>query len=285
MSGQSGGQDDPRERTEAHLAEFFGRGEAFARQLIAENERLRRELTAAASDDEATVLPATVVEDLIARVSELEKEVAGGGRLTVDPGSVRELEDRCAGLREEATTLRGTVERLEHENYHLATLYIVVQQLLACCTLGDVIQTISEVCLNFVGVGGFSLLMVDEVRQVVFPLVREGASIDELEERPLADNGPIAAVAGLGRAWQGGDPVPHEFGVLMYLPLVSGDRMLAVLTLEAYLPQKSALSDDDFAVLAMLSENGGHALENVWVRTYANAAPMTRQAVERLLEA
>lgn len=287
MSGQSGGQDNPRGRTEAHLAAFFGRGEAFARQLIAENERLRQELADQHGEPpgDGSILPATVVEDLVARVSELENQLSGGAPLAVDPQSVREVEERCKTLERETKGLGETIERLEGENYHLATLYIIIQQFHAAKALGDVLQTITEVCLNFLGVGGFSLYMADEERQVVFPLIREGAPFDELEERPMADDGPIAAVAGLGRPWQGGDPVPHEFGVLMYLPLVSDERLVGVITLETYLPQKSGLSDDDFAVLAMLSEHGGIALEKVWIAAHATSARLTRRALESLLEA
>ncbi len=298
MSGQSDGQGKPRERTEAQLAAFFGRGEVFARQLITENERLRQEIADSDAEGRTPVVPAGVVEELISRVAELERELAEQearevkkiddvvvqpSQIGADPAIVRELEARCVALGEEAAGLKEGMESLEAENYHLATLYIILQQLHAAQALGDVVQTLTEVCLNFIGVGGFSLYVVDEERQLVFPLIREGASIDELEERPLADDGPLAAVAGLGRPWQGGDPVPHEFGVLMYLPLVSGERLVGVITLEAYLPQKSALSDTDFAVLAMLSEHGGTALEKVWIRAHANEARLTRRAIEALL--
>ncbi len=290
MSGQS--DDQPRARTEAHLAEFFGRGEAFARQLIAENERLRQELAGAeqGGSPSASVLSAGAVEELIARVSQLESQghrpdAEPVAEPTSSPAELDVLRKRNATLSAEIKDLQSGAERLEGENYHLATLYIVLQQLHSARVLGDVVQTLTEVCLNFIGVGGFSLYIVDEERQLVFPLIREGASIDELEERPLADEGPLAAIASLGRAWQGGDPIPHEFDVLMYLPLVSAERMVGVITLEAYLPQKSALSEDDLAVLAMLSEHGGIGLETVWTRAHATPSPLTRRAIEALLEA
>jgi len=282
MSGQSDGHETQPGRTQAHLADFFGRGEAFARQLIAENERLRREV---AGEADATSVPSSgVVEELLAKVEELEAKGGDGAPSEASVRELREARERSAALATEVTDLKESLERLEGENYHLATLYIVIQQLHSARVLGDVLQTLTEVCLNFIGVGSFSLYGIDEDRQLAFPLLREGAPFDELEERPLADEGPIAAIAGLGRPWQGGDPVPHEFGVLMYLPLVSGERLVGVITLEAYLPQKSALSDEDFAVLAMISEHGGIGLEKVWVRAHAAAAPLTRRALEALLD-
>ncbi len=294
MSGQS--DDHPRAGTEAHLAEFFGRGEAFARQLIAENERLRQELAGREEDGSSpiSVLSAGAVEELIARVSELESQqdrselesaAKPAAKPEEEPAELHVLRERNAALSAEIEELKSGAELLEGENYHLATLYIVLQQLHSARVLGDVVQTLTEVCLNFIGVGGFSLYIVDEERQLAFPLIREGASIDELEERPLADEGPLAAIASLGRAWQGGDPIPHEFDVLMYLPLCSGDRLVGVITLEAYLPQKSALTEDDLAVLAMLSEHGGVGLETVWMRAHATPTPLTRRAIEALLEA
>lgn len=423
--GDSGEQEeraeDPRTRVEAHLTDFFGRGEAFARQLIAENERLRREL-AGESDGEGDgegepVRPASVIEELLARVDALEHELAGARAAAaseattpaevdaaattsedgeakadeaattasavevelrarvaaleaeketqaaelsaahaavaaaqahvadaaaavaaepridpaahadlvaraaaleadkraleealdradaeaeeakiaaaaalaatpvVDPASITELEERCVTLAHDKRALEESSGRLEAENYHLATLTIAIQQLHAGRTLADVLQTITEVCLNFIGIGCFSVLMIDEPRQVAFPVLREGAHIEELEERSLADESPLAAIVGLGRPWQGGDPIPHEYGVLMFLPLTSRARLMGILCLESFLPQKSELSDDDYAVLAMLSEHAGLALENAWCRAHAPPTPLASAAVQALVSA
>lgn len=418
--GDSGEQEeraeDPRTRVEAHLTDFFGRGEAFARQLIAENERLRREL-AGESDGEGDgegepVRPASVIEELLARVDALEHELAGARAAAaseattpaevdaaattsedgeakadeaattasavevelrarvaaleaeketqaaelsaahaavaaaqahadaaaaaepridpaahadlvaraealeadkraleeafaranaeaeeakiaaalaatpvVDPASITELEERCVTLAHDKRALEESSGRLEAENYHLATLTIAIQQLHAGRTLADVLQTITEVCLNFIGIGCFSVLMIDEPRQVAFPVLREGAHIEELEERSLADESPLAAIVGLGRPWQGGDPIPHEYGVLMFLPLTSRARLMGILCLESFLPQKSELSDDDYAVLAMLSEHAGLALENAWCRAHAPPTPLAAAAVQALVSA
>jgi hypothetical protein len=189
----------------------------------------------------------------------------------------------AAAARVEA--LQRQIAGLEAENYHLASVYIGLQQLHATRSLGDLLQALCEILLNFLGVGGFTILAIDEVRWVAFPLVREGGHIEEIDERVLASDPPLAAVAGLGRPWQGGDPMPGEYGVLFFLPLHSGARLCGIIAVESLLAQKDGISDDDLAVLAMLSEHAGLAFENLWLRAHAAQAPLSRHAIEELVGA
>ena len=287
MSGEEQGEGTEQGRTEAHLSHFFGRGEAFARQLIAENERLRRELHEAGGA--IAVVEAEVVEGLLRRVGELEAAVAAHSVAAPAPApeapAAPPLPASAAHADAEADALRAQVERLEAENYHLAAVFIGLQQLHGARTVGDVLQTIAELLLNFVGVGVFTIYGVDEPRRVIFPLIREGGHIEEMDERSLVDDPPIAAAAALGRPWQGGDPMASEYGVLCFLPLQSGPRLVGIVALEAHLTQKEALSDDDLAVLAMLSEHAAIALENAWIRAQAPESPLRRDAVEPLVGA
>ncbi len=68
----------------------------------------------------------------------------------------------------------------------------------------------------------------------------------------------------------------------MYLPLVSGRRLVAVLRLEAFLAQKPGFEDNDYS-LSMISEHAGIAIESAWIRAHAKAVALQRQAVEHLL--
>ncbi len=334
MSGEDRDEASARARTEA-LSDFFGRGEAFARQLIAENERLRRELQDGGGP---VALEAGVVEDLLLRVRALEESLAAAQVAPAAPAEAvseaareapeaepvepalaepaldeaavaasesaaapagaapasADVEAAPAGADVEAAraaaaaaeaALRAQVDRLEAENYHLATVYIGLQQLHCTRTFGEVIQTLSELLLNFLGIGTFTIFGIDEERSVAFPLVREGGHIEEIEERSLVDDPPIAAAASFGRPWQGGDPTPSEYGVLFFLPLQSGSRLVGIVALESCLAQKESLSDDDFNVLAMLSEHVGIAFENAWLRAQAPQNPLRRDVVEQLVGA
>lgn len=331
MSGEDRDEASARARTEA-LSDFFGRGEAFARQLIAENERLRRELQDGGGP---VALEAGVVEDLLLRVRALEESLAAAQVAPAAPAeavsegareapeaepalaepsldeaavaasepaaapasaapasadveaapAVADVEAARAAAAAAEAALRAQVDRLEAENYHLATVYIGLQQLHCTRTFGEVIQTLSELLLNFLGIGTFTIFGIDEERSVAFPLVREGGHIEEIEERSLVDDPPIAAAASFGRPWQGGDPTPSEYGVLFFLPLQSGSRLVGLVALESCLAQKESLSDDDFNVLAMLSEHVGIAFENAWLRAQAPQNPLRRDVVEQLVGA
>lgn len=79
--------------------------------------------------------------------------------------------------------------------------------------------------------------------------------------------------------------MPGEYGVLFFLPLHSGARLCGIIAVESLLAQKDGISDDDLAVLAMLSEHAGLAFENLWLRAHAAQAPLSRHAIEELVGA
>jgi hypothetical protein len=258
-------------RTESSLQDFFGRGEAFVRQLIAENERLRSELSEAYPDrgDLPEATPASVMESLVARIAELEAECEAARGQAVGPSA-----DQAQ-----------RIEQLENENYHLASMYVAGLQFHSARSLPDVIQTITEILLNFVGIGAFTVFVLDEERHVLFPLAREGGDIDAVDEIPSNDNGPITAMIHRGRPWTRGDPAYADDHAIMYLPLVSNRRLVAVLRLESFLAQKPTFEDNDYSLLSMISEHAGIAIETAWIRAHAKAVALQRQAVEHLVGA
>jgi hypothetical protein len=271
-------------RTESSLQDFFGRGEAFVRQLIAENERLRSELSEAYPGRTPEAVPAAVMEGLVARIAELEAECeaardhAGGGNYTGAGGHV-------GGSGYAGADHTQRIEQLENENYHLASMYVAGLQFHSARSLPDVIQTITEILLNFVGIGAFTVFVLDEERHVLFPLACEGGDIDAVDEVPSNDNGPITAMIHRGRPWTRGDPAYADDHAIMYLPLVSNRRLVAVLRLESFLAQKPTFEDNDYSLLSMISEHAGIAIETAWIRAHAKAVALQRQAVEHLVGA
>ncbi len=260
------GQKNLQNKTEAFLQEFFGSGEIFVRQLILENERLRRELNAAApaSDSAPEIAPASVVEHLMQRVAELESEIKGRG------------EDAGYPL------LNARIEELETENYHLAAMYVACLQFHANKEPFEVIRTATEILLNFVGLGEFTVFVVDEERKVLFPVVREGGDVEAVEEIGLP-GGSLEKMFVRPKAWSRGDPAYTDDQAMMYLPLVSGERLLSVIRLEGFLTQKTSFENNDYSLLAMISEHAGIALDAAWARAFSNAPPLTRSAVEEQL--
>ena len=333
MRVQDSGQGELRPRSDVSLQEFFGRGEVFVRQLIAENDRLRSELHASFPDRQNLPEPhsTSVIEALIARVAELEAAAAQTPPATpattqpspataapataaapagpaVEPGPSPQADD--------PPELQRRVDQLEHENYHLASMYVAGLQFHSARTLPEVLQTITEILLNFVGIGSFTLFVLDEERQVLFALAREGGDLEACSEIPVHDPGaaspaaaapapptgaangattptagpvsglgPIAAMIQRARPWTRGDPAYADENAIMYLPLVSNRRLVAVLRLESFLAQKPGFDDNDFSLLSMISEHAGIAIETAWIRAHAKAVALQRQAVEHLVVA
>lgn len=271
-------RDDPesptlRDQTQAFLHEFFVKGQELIRELIEENERLRTSMAGEPSGPgtppELSPTSAEMVGRLMRQVEALESEV----------GEIR----RMAGSAQNEAGYRERLQSLEDEHYNLAAMYVASGQFHGANTVEEVLRTVTEILLNFVGVGAFTFYAVDETRQMLFPLGREGGDPAERTELPRPTEGPVADALGIGRPWRAGDPMGAESGVLMHLPLYSGTRLIGVLRLESFLPQKSAFADTDFGLLELISGHSGIGIETAWIRAHAETLPLERQAIEHLV--
>lgn len=274
--------DNPRQslqrQTDAFLREFFEKGEMLVKELITENDRLRSQLETKPEPDVkkgSKVTRDNMVELLMMRISALEHECD-------------EIRKIAGNVEEESGGFRSRLDSLESEHYHLASMFVAGSQFHSATTIEEVMRTITEILLNFVGAGAFVVYMVDEERQVLFPVVREGGSVEEIAEIPLVGDeaGPAqAAMVALGRPWRNGDPLFQIGGELINLPLVSGSRLVGLARLESFLEQKHGFADNDHQLLGLISEHAGIGIENAWVRAHAKEVPLQRQAIEHLVGA
>ncbi len=288
-------------KTEAFLRDFFEKGESLVRDLIDENERLRHQLAQDRGQSIEPVGPgleaSEVVTLLMRRVGALEREC----------DEIR----RLAGNVEQASgDYRERLDALEAEHYHLACMFVAGSQFQSANTLEEVLRTITEVLLNFVGVGRFTVFLADEARQSIFALQREGAELRGLGEQSVIelDSPLLQSAARLGRPWVAGDPLSatgvstgvsaqssgkgaQESGgdeALGWLPLYAGSRLVGVVRLEAFLPQKKRFEDADQGLLALVSERAGIGIETAWIRSLASQAketPLERETLENLVGA
>jgi hypothetical protein len=253
-----------RAQTQQFLQDFFTKGEVLVRELIEENERLR------------------------SAIEERGRPLVGGSSEMLDRlmKQVQDLEAECAEIRKMAGSMeresggyRSRLDALEDEHYHLAAMYVAANQFHAATSIEEVLRTITEILLNFVGVGGFTVFAVDESRQKLFALATEtGAGADD-DEIPIAEAGD----PGSYRAWKQADGLRAGDGALMRLPLVSGTRLLGLVKIESFLPQKREFVETDFGLLELISEHAGIGLENAWVRAHARETPLGRESLQRLV--
>jgi hypothetical protein len=274
--------DDSRQslqrKTDEFLREFFEKGEMLVKELITENDRLRSQLETTGLPGQTEAKPVTrdnMVDLLMLRISAMERECD-------------EIRRIAGNVEEESGGYRQRLDSLESEHYHLASMFVAGSQFHSATSFDEVLRTITEILLNFVGVGAFTVFLVDEERQVLFPIAREGGAVEEVAEIPLTGDeaGPAqAAIVALGRAWKNGDPGFHIGAELINLPLVSGTRLVGVARLESFLAQKHGFADNDHQLLGLISEHAGIGIENAWIRAHTKDVPLQRQAIEHLVGA
>lgn len=273
MSGQDGQRGSLQGKTEEFLREFFEKGEAFVKELIDENDRLRAQLqTGGGGSATPTAKPEdAIVDRLMQRVAVLEKEC----------DEIRRL---AGNVQAESGGYRERLNMLEQEHYNLACMYVAGMQFHNAATIDEVLRTVTEILLNFVGVGKFTVYGVDEERQVLFPMMREGGDVRELDELPTQE-GPLSELVALGRPWKSGDPNFVTGSEIMSLPLYGGTRLVGVARLESFLEQKSDFVEGDASLLSLVSEHGGIGIETAWMRVHAKDAPLQRAEIEHLVGA
>jgi hypothetical protein len=271
MSGDDPVGNSLKVRTEAFLDEFFSKGQELVRELIEENMRLRAELAARTSGEEAEIgLSAGLVARLVERVAALEAECA---QIRSIAGNVQHADG----------DYRARLEDLEREHYHLAVMYVAETQFQSAENLEAVLRDIIELLMNFVGVGSLTIYGVDEERETAFPMMRSDGDLSSIDEERLDEDGPFGRMLRRRRAWRSGDPLEATDAALMHLPLYSKTRMTGAVRLEKFLKQKDAFVEADLPILALVSERGGAAIETAWIRAHAEEAPLARRALEDLV--
>ncbi len=273
MSDQDGLRRSLQGKTDAFLQEFFEKGEALIKELIDENDRLRSQVEGAtpAGQPPGKAADDGMVERLMSRVAVLEREC----------DEIRRL---AGNVERESGGYRNRLNELEQEHYSLACMYVAGMQFHGAATIDEVLRTVTEILLNFVGVGKFTIFGVDEERQVLFPVMREGGDPRELDEMSVTE-GPLNSIVGLGRSWKAGDPTFAVGDEIMTLPLVGGTRLVGVARLESFLEQKTEFVEGDSSLLSLVSEHGGIGIETAWMRAHAKDVPLQRAEIEQLVGA
>jgi hypothetical protein len=257
-TGGDQGGDDPRgllAQKEEFLESFFRRGAEFARELLEENDRLRR------------------------RVLELEERLSTTGAGAGD-GALEGLAERIARLEKERAALLERFSEIEQENNDLASLLVAQSQLHASLDAREVLQVIVEVLLNFVGAQRFAVLLLDE-SETLRPLVTHGVEPAAIPARPrgegvagqvLASDEPYVAPLD-GGAPDGRDPATAE--PLVCFPLKQSGGTVGVVAIWSFLPQKHVLADIDTQIFTLIAGSGSRALEAARLASDAAAGVIT----------
>lgn len=260
---RSGGEESSLlDKREEFLESFFKKGAEFTRDLLQDNDRLRRRVVQLESELKHTLAQepsASTLQELVDRLHVLEQERT-------------ELLKRFADTEAQENLFADRYAEIERENNNLASLYVAQTQLHSSHDVGEVLRVMVEILLNFVGARTFAIYLTDETGT----LRALEAHALELDDVPTfsADEGVFGAVVRTGRVKAESGPVteertPGSDEPFVCFPLRADGSIVGVVAIWGFLVQKEHLVDVDRQIFSLLTESGGHALEAALLATRA----------------
>jgi nitrate/nitrite-specific signal transduction histidine kinase len=223
------------EKRGEEILRLFKRGAEFARELLDENEKLRRQLLQLSPGAVAGGSPADATEyaGTLERLRQLEEEN-------------RDFADRY--------------REIEEENNLLANLYVASNQLHTTLDLPEVLRIVIEVVINLVGAEVFAIYLLDESNGELRVVASEG--MDEFEpQSPRIGEGPIGGALASGElfvAEQSSQVAPGT--PLVSIPLAVHDAPVGVIAVYSLLEHKERFTSLDRELFRLLAGHAATAL-------------------------
>lgn len=237
------------------LESFFKKGAEFTRELLRENDSLRRQIVQLESELEARGKPPpsqSTLDELLGKLHDLETER-------------QRLLERLEAVDTTSERLADRHHEIERENSDLASLFVAQGQLYTSLQVREVVQVMIEILLNFVGAQRFALMLADR-EGALRVLATEGIDPETLPRIHPGAGGAIARAVDLGSMEVVDDAPAHrrepgaEEPTVAFSLTLDGRRVGAV-AIWCFLPQKQALEDLDRRIFELLWTAGGRALE------------------------
>jgi hypothetical protein len=239
-------EEDLLRRAEEFLA-LFRKGADFTKELLRENERLRRKLvalddrqtTAAQSDTEWAKLRS----ELLGRIQSLEEEK-------------QDVLERLRAIEEENRQFASRYLEVEEENNNLANLYISSFQLHSTLNLSEVLKIVVEIVINLIGAERFAIYIADERTRALQPVACEGESLSAFGVSRIGE-GPIGEAVESGETFCADPGTPFDRRrPIVCIPLRLEDRPIGAIAIYGLLQQKEGFTPLDHELFTLL---GGHA--------------------------
>lgn len=251
----------PGERGEAVLA-IFKRGADFMKQLMEDNENLRKELSAVESRQHTAARNSGDWEDLrqelLGRIEELESEN-------------QNILEQLRSVENENQQFAERYLEIEEENNNLANLYVASYQLHSTLDPTEVLKVILEIVINLIGAELFCVYVCEEESDVLKPVAAEGATVQDFPEVRLGE-GEVgeSVVSGDVKSGEPSSLMPAEGGdPVVCIPLRVEDRPIGAIAIYRLLSQKDGFSALDHELFTLLA---GHAATAIFAsRLYAQS--------------
>jgi transcriptional regulator with GAF, ATPase, and Fis domain len=228
--------------------QMFKRGAEFTEELLKENERLRFRVAELGTRSAAPDRDGQLVHEMIEKIQRLESDR-------------QELARRFKEVEAENKDFAARYVEVENENNNLLNIYVASYQLHSTLDFQEVLQIITEIVLNFVGAEVFAICLVGDKETELKPLVVEGLP----REAAVLISGEGAVVGGVLRS---GEPYFNKDtddlqpvhvtadAPIVCIPLKIKDRVIGVISIHRFLPQKKKLQHVDYELFTLLA---GHA--------------------------
>jgi hypothetical protein len=251
----------PESEGHEEFVNLFEKGLSFTKEILAENERLRFRLASLEAEVDVarrhggTPSGDALVEALKRQVAELEAERT---RLLT---SFQEVETLNLDYQQRYAEIEA-----EHNN--LANLYIASYQLHSTLSFREVVQVVSEIVINLVGVARFSLYLFDGKSELLEPIAGEGIDLSTLKPIDLKD--PIVGKAARTKERYVRDAGKAD-GPVAVVPLATVESLIGAIVIDKLLVQKPELSAVDFELFNLLGVHAATALSSALLREQAGA--------------
>lgn len=229
------------------FAAIFRRGAEFAKSLVLENERLRRQLlaleenhTQAARDPHEWQ---KLRHEMLGRIEHLEAEK-------------RSVLDRLRQLEDENRHFASRYLEVEEENNNLANLYVSSYQLHSTLDLSEVLKIVLEIVINLIGAETFAVYVLDEKTQQLEAVAAEGEELASFPRFRLG-KGVLGASVASGRTVCERAQASRDLAKpIVCIPLRVQERPLGAIAIYRLLAQKDGFSPLDHELFTLLA---GHA--------------------------
>jgi hypothetical protein len=180
---------------------------------------------------------------------------------------VRLHQQQVADLIEENTDLNSRLLELEELNGSMMSMYVSSYQLHANLDLNEVVSTIEEIVVNFIGARAYAVLLNGPDDELV---IATSKGVDgRLPDRNIEPRGVLAEVIGSKTAYVHTSDRAAREGILAAVPLCVGKDLVGAVIIYSLLSQKDRLLKNDLELLSLL---GGHAASAiVSAQLYARA--------------
>ena len=250
---------------------FFRRGLRFTEEILAENERLRFRAASLEAELDTRKHAATNASESMSLVATLRAQITD---LEVERA-------RLLSSYQEVETLNRDYQvryaEIEEEHNNLANLYIASYQLHATLAFRDVVQVVSEIVINLVGVSRFTMYLHDMASSTLHGIASEGHPLEEVKAISLG-----AGVVGKAAAER--TRVVSDTGTapLAVIPLATVETLVGVIVIDQLLVQKVSFTPVDMELFTLLGVHAATALLSGLVReAVGNGATRDALSIER----